>query len=412
MQDYKFTCKDRFLKYVQYDTQSDENSTTQPSTETQRDFSKKLLSELKELGIDASMDQYGYVYARIRSNTQKDIPAIGFMAHVDTAPSAPGANIKPIIHQNYRGGNIKLPREGQIITTIENPEMHDMIGHDIITSDGSTLLGADDKAGVAEIMDALEYFVSHPHVKHGEIVAAFTIDEEIGSGLKNFDMEKFGARYAYTLDGGEVGEIEPETFNGDEMTIRIIGKMTHPGYAKDKMINSLRIASEFVNSFPKEKWSPESTEGREGFVHVNRIEGMEDSTLIKMIARDFDIDKMHEYEGRIKNMLSMIIDKYPGARFELETKEQYRNMVYKVNEHPKVMEYATEAITRVGIRPNKCAARGGTDGCILSYMGIPTPNLFAGGHNFHSKTEWVSVQDMEMTVRTIVEICKVWEERG
>ncbi|MGV8141427.1 MAG: peptidase T [Candidatus Woesearchaeota archaeon] len=412
MQGYDFTCKNRFLKYVQYDTQSDENSKTQPSTGKQKELLKELLSELKELGIDSSMDEYGYVYAKIQSNSQKNIPTIGFMAHVDTAPSVSGANVKPMIHQNYQGGNIKLPKENQTITTKNNPELHDMIGHDIITSDGSTLLGADDKAGVAEIMDALNYFVKHPHVKHGEIVAAFTIDEEIGSGLKNFDIDKFGAKYAYTLDGGNIGEIEAETFNGDEISIIFKGKQAHPGYAKGKMINSMRIASEFISHLPKDKWSPESTEGREGFVHVNYINGNEESTTLKIIVRDFDIDNMLKFEKKIEEILNEVINHHSGARFEFEIKEQYRNMIYKISEHPQIMKYALEAMTRVGIRPNNTVARGGTDGCKLSYMGIPTPNLFTGGHDFHSKTEWISVQDMEMAVRTIVDICKVWEEKG
>jgi tripeptide aminopeptidase len=412
MNNYEFTFKDRFLKYVQYDTQSDENSTTQPTTEKQLVLLKELMLELKTLGIYAEMDEYGYIYAHLASNTHKNIPVIGFMAHVDTAPSAPGANVKPIVHQNYQGGNISLPKENQVVTIKDNPELHDMIGHDIITSDGSTLLGADDKAGVAEIMDALHYLVKNPHVKHGEIVASFTIDEEVGAGLNNFDIHKFGAKFAYTVDGGEIGEVESETFNGDEITITIKGKNVHPGYAKDKLVNSLRIASEFATKFPKDSWSPESTEGREGFVHLDKINGTEEATVVTMIARDFDLHKIHEYEEKVKRILIGVVNEYPGATFDFEIKEQYRNMIYKVKEHPQIMEYAIEAMKRAGVKPKDTAARGGTDGCKLSYMGIPTPNLFAGGHNFHSKTEWISVQDMESAVRTIVEICKVWEEKS
>jgi len=409
---YQFTVKDRFLKYVKYDTQSDENSKTKPSTEKQLIFARELLSELNELGIDASMDEYGYIYAIIPSNTDKQVPPIGFMAHIDTAPAISGTNVKPLVHENYQGGNITLPKDNQIITTADNQKLHDLKGNDIITSDGSTLLGADDKAGVASIMDAINYLVTHPHIKHGDIMIAFTVDEEIGAGLDNFDLKKFGAKYAYTLDGGDVGEVEFETFNADSISIKIYGRNIHSGYAKDKMINAIKIAAEFIEKLPKDRWCPEKTSEREGFVHVDLIEGLEDSCIVRIRVRDFDEKKLIEYEHRLKEFIAESIFNHPGSRYEFEISEQYRNPKSIMDKHPQIQEYTLEAMRRIGIKPEIKPVRGGTDGCKLSFMGIPTPNLFCGEHNFHSRTEWVSVQEMEAAVRTIVEICKVWEEKS
>ena len=412
MNRYQFTCKDRFLKYVRYDTQSEDNSKTQPSTFKQLIFSKELLSELQALGVDSSMDKYGYVYAIIPSNTSKDVPSIGFMAHIDTAPAVSGTNVKPIVHENYQGGNILLPKDNQVLITADNPRLHDLKGNDVITSDGSTLLGADDKAGVATIMDAANYLVTHPNVKHGNVIIAFTVDEEIGAGLDNFDMKKFSAKYAYTLDGGDVGEIEFETFNADSVTIKIYGKNTHPGYAKDKMINAIRISAEFIEKLPKDHWCPEKTSGNEGYVHVDLIEGNEESSTVRIEVRDFDEKKLIEYEHRLKALLAESVFNHPGSRSEFVVSEQYRNPKKIMDKHPEIEEYTLEALKRIGIKPDVKPVRGGTDGCKLSFMGIPTPNLFCGEHNFHSRTEWVSVQEMEATVRTIVEICKIWEEKS
>jgi len=409
---YKFTCKDRFLKYVKYDTQSDPNSKTFPSTEKQLVLLKELMSELKELGIKTEMDKYGYVYAHIKSNSHKEIPAIGFIAHVDTSPEVSGENVKTIIHQNYSGGDIILPKDNQIIRLSDNPELSQMKGQDIITADGSTLLGSDDKAGIACIMDAVNYLSTHPEMKHGDICIAFTMDEEIGRGLEDFDIKKFGAKYAYTLDGSSAGEIESETFNANKIIIQIKGRGTHAGYAKNKMINATKIASEFINSLPKDKWSPETTEGMEGFVHVESIEGGLDACQVVILIRDFDEEKLEEHENELKKLMDKIISKYTGAKYHVNVTEQYRNMKGIIDKHPRVMEYAITAMKNIGLKPHVVAVRGGTDGCKLSYMGIPTPNIFCGEHNFHSKTEWVSVQEMELSVRTIVEICKVWEGKS
>ena len=410
--DYKFTCKDRFLEYVRIDTQSDEDSKSIPSTEKQKDLLKMLLSELKSMKIDATMDGYGYIYARIRSNTDKKVPAIGFISHVDTSPAAPGKNVRPMIHEGYRGGKITLPKENQSLDIKDSPELSRVIGHDIITSDGSTLLGADDKAGVAEIMDAANYLMKHPEIRHGDIMIAFTMDEEIGRGVDKFDIKKFGAKYAYTVDGDDVGSIESETFNADGMTITFIGKSIHTGYAKGVMINSVRIAAEFIEALPKKSMTPETTSGKQGFVHASEVKGSEGSTSVKMYLRDFTEKRLVEYETMLKKLAMKISGKYPGSRVDFKITKQYRNMKKIVDKSPQIMDNAIEAMKNLGINPNVKIVRGGTDGCNLSYKGLPTPNIFSGEHNFHSKTEWVSVQEMEFAVKTILEIIKVWEEKS
>lgn len=410
---YKFTCVDRFLRYVKYDTQSDENSTSFPSTEKQKILSKVLAAELHNLGLkDAKMDEYGYVTATLPSNTEKDVPAIGFISHVDTSPAVSGENVKPMIHKNYQGGDIVLPMDGQIIRAEDNPDLSGMIGFDIITSDGATLLGADNKAGVAEIMDAINYLINHPEIKHGDIKVCFTPDEEVGRGTEKFDVEKFGAKYAYTVDGQTRGEVETETFSADSMTFTFTGKNIHPGFAKNKMINSLKTAAHFIESLPKDTLSPETTEGREGYVHCNSIIGNEEQTVLKFIIRDFEQEKLKEYEKLLINLAEDVVAKYPGARLNYEVTEQYRNMKYVLDKHSQVKEFAVEAMNRLGITPILSPIRGGTDGSRLSFMGLPTPNIFAGEHSFHSRTEWVSVQDMEVAVKLIVEIAKVWEEKS
>jgi tripeptide aminopeptidase len=409
---YKFTCVERFLKYVKYDTQSDEDSSSFPSSEKQKVLSKDLAEELKKMGLkDAHMDEWGYVMATIPSNTNKNVPPIAFISHVDTSPAVSGANVNPQIVKGYKGGDIKLQNDNQVIKADENPDLANMIGYDIITTDGTTLLGADNKAGVAEIMDAVNYFLSHPEVKHGDIKICFTPDEEVGRGTEKIDLKKLGAQYAYTVDGSSRGEIEIETFSADGVTIKFQGKNIHPGYAKNKMINSIKIASAFIESLPKDKLSPETTEGREGYVHCTSFNGNEESTTLKFIIRDFDTPKLQEYESMLKKLAEDAVKKFPGARLEFEVNNQYRNMREVIDKHPQVTENVIEAMKRLNIKPIQHPIRGGTDGARLSFMGLPTPNIFAGEHSFHSKLEWVAVQDMEMSVKLIVEIAKVWEEK-
>lgn len=411
-QNYQFTCVNRFLQYVKYDTQSDEESTSFPSSEKQKVLSRLLVEELKQLGLtDANMDDWGYVLAALPSNTNKNVVPIGFIAHVDTSPAVSGENVKTMIHQNYKGGDIKLPKDKQVIKAKENPDLKNMKGYDIITSDGSTLLGADNKAGVAEIVDAVNYLINHPEVKHGDIKICFTPDEEVGRGTEKFDVKKFGAEYAYTIDGQSRGEVETETFSADSVTIKFHGKNIHPGYARGIMINSMKIAAAFIESLPKKTLSPETTEKREGYVHPTSINGNEELTTVKFIIRDFQTPKLKKYESLLKKLAQKTVKKYPGAKMEFVVVEQYRNMKEVLRKHPQVETNAIEAMKRLNIKPIMHPIRGGTDGSRLSFMGLPTPNIFAGEHSFHSKTEWVSVQDMEMAVRVIVEIAKVWEEK-
>ena len=406
---YKFTCVERFLRYVKYDTQSDEESTSFPSTEKQKNLSKDLAKELKELGLgDAHMDENGYVMATLPSNTDKNIPVIGFIAHVDTSPAVSGANVNPVINKNYPGGDIRLKNNEVVIKESENPDLKNMVGFDIITADGTTLLGADNKAGVAEIVDAVNYLLSHPEVKHGTIKVCFTPDEEVGRGTEKFDVKKFGAEYAYTVDGQSRGEVETETFSADAVTVKFLGKNIHPGYAKGIMINSMKVASSFVASLPKDKLSPETTEKREGYFHPTSLNGNEELTTVKFIIRDFETQKLKEYEDILKNLADETVKKFPGSKMEFEVMEQYRNMKEILDKHPQVEKNAIKAMENLGIKPIMNPIRGGTDGSRLSFMGLPCPNIFAGEHSFHSKEEWVAVQDMETAVKVIVEIAKIW----
>jgi tripeptide aminopeptidase len=406
---YKFTCVERFLRYVKYDTQSDEESTSFPSTEKQKNLSKDLAKELKELGLgDAHMDENGYVMATLPSNTDKNIPVIGFIAHVDTSPAVSGANVNPVINKNYPGGDIRLKNNEVVIKESENPDLKNMVGFDIITADGTTLLGADNKAGVAEIVDAVNYLLSHPEVKHGTIKVCFTPDEEVGRGTEKFDVKKFGAEYAYTVDGQSRGEVETETFSADAVTVKFLGKNIHPGYAKGIMINSMKVASLFVASLPKDKLSPETTEKREGYFHPTSLNGNEELTTVKFIIRDFETQKLKEYEDILKNLAGETVKKFPGSKMEFEVMEQYRNMKEILDKHPQVEKNAIKAMENLGIKPIMNPIRGGTDGSRLSFMGLPCPNIFAGEHSFHSKEEWVAVQDMETAVKVIVEIAKIW----
>lgn len=411
--EYKFTCVDKFLEYIKYDTQSDDESESFPSTEKQKVLSKDLADELKAMGLeDAHMNEHGYVMATLPSNTDKEVPAIGFIAHVDTSPAVSGKDVKAVIHKNYQGGDIELPKDGTVIKASHNPDLAGMTGFDIITSDGSTLLGADNKAGVAEIMDAVNYLLKHPEVKHGPIKICFTPDEETGRGTEKFDVAKFGAKYAYTVDGQSRGELESETFSANAMIVTMHGITIHPGFAKDKMVNAIKVASKFMTLLPKDTLSPETTEGREGFVHCFSMQGNEEAVVCKFIIRDFDADKLPEYQDVVAKAADEAVAAFPGSKVTTEIIEQYRNMKYVLDKHPQVMENAIEAMNRIDIKPILQPIRGGTDGARLSFMGLPTPNIFAGEHSFHAKTEWVAIQDMYEAVKLIVTIAQVWEEKS
>lgn len=410
---YKFTCVDRFLKYVKYDTQSDEESESFPSSEKQKILSQDLANGLKEMGLeDAHMDEWGYVMATLPSNTDKEVDSIAFIAHVDTSPAVTGENVNPLIRKNYQGGDIKLENNGWVIKESENPDLKNMKGFDIITTDGTTLLGADNKAGVAEIMDAVAYLLAHPEVKHGPVKICFTPDEETGRGTEKIDLDKLGAKYAYTVDGSSRGEVEIETFSADAVNINIIGKNIHPGYAKGIMVNSMKVAAHFIDNLPKDKLSPETTEKREGYFHPVAMNGNEEKTTIKFIIRDFNTSNLKKFEDILKNIAEESVANFPGAKLKFEVIEQYRNMKEVLDNHPQVYEYAYEAMKNLDIEPITHPIRGGTDGSRLSFMGLPTPNIFAGEHSFHSQLEWVAIQDMEMAVKVIVEIARVWEQKS
>ena len=411
---YEFTVADRFLRYVQIDTQSDPLSKTQPSTGQQMDLSNLLVQELKEMGIeDAHLDEYGYVYATIPATTLKKVPVICFCAHVDTAPDCSGTGVKPIIHKNYDGKDIVLPDDpAQIISPNEHPYLQHKIGEDIVTASGKTLLGADDKAGVAVIMDMAKYLMMHPEKKHGIIKVLFTPDEEIGRGVDRVNLRKLGADFGYTLDAGERGAYEDETFSADGVTVTIHGVSAHPGYAKDKLVNSMKVAAVFLDSLPKEQLSPETTEKREGFIHPVHIEGIAEKTTIQFIIRDFITAKLKDYEDLMQKKLDETLVKFPGTRAEFSVREQYRNMKEVLDNFPMISEYARQAIQRAGITVVAMSARGGTDGSRLSFMGLPCPNIFTGEMAFHGKHEFVSIQDMQKSVETIVHLAMIWEEQS
>ena len=412
-ENYKFTCVERFLKYVKYDTQSDEESESFPSSEKQKILSQDLANGLKEMGLeDAHMDEWGYVMATLPSNTDKEVDPIAFIAHVDTSPAVTGKDVNPVIRKNYQGGDIKLENGDWVIKESENPDLKNMKGFDIITTDGTTLLGADNKAGVAEIMDAVAYLLAHPKVKHGPVKICFTPDEETGRGTEKIDLEKLGAKYAYTVDGSSRGEVEIETFSADAVNINIIGKNIHPGYAKGIMVNSMKVAAHFIENLPKDKLSPETTEKREGYFHPVAMNGNEEKTTIKFIIRDFITSNLKKFEDILKNIAKESVAKFPGSKLEFKVIEQYRNMKEILDDHPQVYEYAFEAMKNLDIELITHPIRGGTDGSRLSFMGLPTPNIFAGEHSFHSQLEWVAIQDMEMAVKVIAEIAQVWEQKS
>lgn len=408
------TVKERFLRYVQIDTQADPSSKTIPSSAKQINLSKVLSEELSEMGIKHELTDTGYVYASIPANTtKKNVPTIFFCSHVDTAPDCSGTNVKPIVHHNYQGGNITLPDDKeQVITPDKFPELKDKIGQDIITASGNTLLGADDKSGVASIMDAAYQIINNPEIKHGEIKLFFTVDEEIGVGVVNAEINKIGADFGYTLDSGNIGCFEYENFSANGFELKISGVSAHPGYAKGKMESAIKIASEIVAQLPKESLCPEATSGMEGFVHPNSITGHLESASIKFIIRDFKTANLAKHEAQLESIAKKVLERYPNSKYEAISKKQYRNMRDVIDDHMYIVDTALEAMKNVGITPEVGAIRGGTDGSLLSYNGLPCPNLFSGQHGIHSKLEWTTVQEMQSAVSTIVEICRLTEEKG
>ncbi len=404
---------DRFLRYVVIDTQSDDTSGTQPSTMKQKDLGRLLVAELQAMGIaDAHLDEHGYVYATIPANTDKEVPVLCLCSHMDTAPDFTGTNVKPQIVPDYQGGDIRLSGDpSRVIRVEEHPALRNQIGNDIITSDGTTLLGADDKAGLAEIMSAAAVLVSDQNIKHGTIRLLFTPDEEIGRGVEKVDLDKLGARFAYTVDGETAGDIEDETFSADGVEIEIGGVAMHPGFAKGRMVNAIKLASAIVARLPPAQ-APETTAGRQGFIHPVEISGSMASARISLIVRDFEEAGLAAKEALLERIVSEVVGAHPGATHAFRVTAQYRNMKGVLDKHPEIVDNAIEAIRRAGLTPRRGAIRGGTDGSRLSHMGLPCPNLFAGGHAFHSPLEWISRQDMEKAVTTLVELAKVWEERA
>jgi tripeptide aminopeptidase len=406
--------QNRFAKYVQIDTQSDPASATIPSTEKQKNLGKVLVAELLEMGVsDAHLDEFGYVYATIPSNTEKNVPVICFCSHMDTSPDCSGTNVKPIIHANYQGQDLVLPDDENIVLKMsEHPDLKDQIGNDIITASGTTLLGADNKAGLAEIMEAAAFFMQNPGFKHGTVKILFTPDEEIGRGVDKADLKKLGADFAYTIDGETLGSIEDETFSADGAVLTINGVSTHPGFAKGKMESAIKILSDVISALPSDCLSPESTELKEGFIHPVTISGNVEQAQARFILRAFDDEQLEANGELLDATVRNIIEDFPNSTYELKITEQYRNMKKVLDEYPQVIEYGVEAIKRAGITPKRQSIRGGTDGSRLSFMGLPCPNIFAGEHAFHGKQEWASVQDMEKAVETIINISAIWEEKA
>ena len=406
---------ERFMRYIKIDTQSDPTSNSHPTTKKQKDLSKLLLKELYGMGItDASTDEFGYVYATIAGNSdKKNIPAICFCAHVDTAPDCSGTNVKPILHRYYDGNDIVLPDDTtQVLRISDSPYLKNHINHGIITTSGTTLLGADDKSGVAAIMEAALFFIQNPAIKHGDIKILFTPDEEVGKGTAKVDMNKLGAKYGYTLDGGEAGSLEDETFSADGAEITIHGVIVHPGYAKGKLVNALKVAGAVLDALPKNEWSPETTEKREGFVHPTAVNGIAEKATIQFIVRDFTVSGLQQHHERLKKIAADTVAQFPGATMEYTAQEQYRNMKEVLNTCPQVAAYAAEAIQRAGLTVKNESIRGGTDGSRFSYMGMPCPNIFTGMQNIHSKLEWIGINDMAKAAETIVHVAMIWEERS
>jgi tripeptide aminopeptidase len=411
---YRFTAAERFLRYVQIDTQSDPQSTSNPSTEKQKNLSRILVEELKQMGIkDAHLDEWGYVYATVPATSDKKVPVICFCAHVDTAPDCSGTGVQPIVHNNYQGQDIVLPDDtAQILSMNDFPYLKTLIGNDIITASGKTLLGSDDKAGVAEIMDLANFLIANKNIKHGEIKILFTPDEEAGRGTEKIDLKKLGADFGYTVDGGDAGSLEDETFCADGVQLVIHGVSTHPGYAKGKMVNALKIAGEILAALPKDRLSPESTEGRRGFIHPVSIKGIAEKCTVEFIIRDFETQGLKKKEDYLRTQIEELMRTYPKASVEFNVTEQYRNMKAILDQYPQVVEYAKEAIAKAGLKQKMESIRGGTDGSRLSFLGLPCPNLFAGEQAIHSKLEFISIQDMNKAVETMVYLATIWFENS
>jgi len=404
----------RFSTYAQIDTQSDPDSPTCPSTEKQKDLGRLLVNELMEMGLtNVEMDDNGYVYATIPSNSPKNVPVVFFCSHMDTSPDCSGKDVKPVVHSNYDGRDLILPADpAQVIKLSEHPDLAGQMGNDIITADGTTLLGADNKAGIAAIMEAFQYIVKHPEVKHGELRILFTPDEEIGRGVDKVNTAKINAYCGYTLDGETLGTIEDETFSADGVTLTIHGVSTHPGFGKGKLENSMKLAADILAALPKDRLSPETTEAKEGFIHPVSVNGLLEKTVIKFIIRDFTVEKLHAHEAYLEELVKKCVQAYPHSGYTFEVQEQYRNMKEVLDKHPEVTAHAVEAMKRAGLNAEPRSIRGGTDGSRLSFMGLPCPNLFAGEHAFHSKLEWVSAQDMMKAAETVVHLAQVWEEHA
>jgi len=404
---------ERFTSYVKVNTQSNDDSETCPSTPGQLDLARLLVDELKALGMEeVTMDENGYVMATLPANTDKDIPTIGFLSHVDTATELSGEGVNPQLVENYDGKDIVLNEaQGVVLSPKDFPELHNYIGHTLVTTDGTTLLGADDKAGITEIMTAMAYLIRNPEIKHGKVRVAFTPDEEIGRGPHRFDVEAFNARYAYTVDGGPLGELEYESFNAAQATLIFKGKNVHPGTAKNKMVNAAKIAMEFNSRLPVEE-APESTEGYEGFYHLSSISGDVEMTKMRYIIRDFDRDNFNARKQNMENIVKSLQEKYGAERISIELKDQYYNMREKIEPVKHIVDIAYKAMKNVGVEPDIKPIRGGTDGSQLSYMGLPTPNIFTGGENYHGRYEYVSVDNMQKATEVIVEIVKLFEQQG
>lgn len=413
IKNYKHTAAERFLRYVQIDTQSNPQSTSFPSTENQKEFSRLLVKELKHMGVkDAGKDEWGYVYATIPGNSEKKVPVICFCAHLDTAPDCSGMNVIPLVHRNYNGQEIVLPDDKtQILRKSDFPYLQTQIGNDIITASGKTLLGSDDKAGIAEIMDLANFLQFNKSIKHGEIKILFTPDEEVGRGTEKIDLKKLGADFCYTLDGGDAGSLEDETFSADGVQVIIHGVITHPGTGKGKLVNALKIAGEILAALPKNRLSPETTEGKSGFIHPTRVEGIAERCTIDFIIRDFEKAGLKKKEDYLRTQIEELMRIYPKASFEFHVTEQYRNMKEVLDEYPQLIAYAKEAIERAGLKVKMESIRGGTDGSRLSFMGLPCPNLFAGEQAIHSKLEFISIQDMNKAVETMAHLIQIWEEK-
>jgi tripeptide aminopeptidase len=410
---YDFTSKERFLGYVQIDTQSDPHSTSSPTTEKQKNLGKVLVSELQALGLEnAHLDKHGYVYAQLDSNVAHEVPGLCFCAHMDTSPDCSGSDVKPIVHPFYHGQDLILPDDTSVIIRLtDHPDLGEQIGNDIITASGTTLLGADNKAGVAEIMDAVHFWMTHPEVPHGPITILFTPDEEVGRGTDHVDMQKVKAKYGYTLDGEKRGHLENETFSADGFVIKIQGVSQHPGFAKGRMESALKIAAEIVNTLPKDRLSPETTEGMEGFIHPTDIYGSVEEATIEFIIRDFETEKLREYGFIIQQISEMVLRKYPNSSATYTQTEQYRNMNEVLVNQPECIDLAMEAMRLAGLKAETTSIRGGTDGSRLTFMGLPCPNIFAGEHAFHSKQEWVSVQDMEKATETVIYLADLFAKQ-